>query len=101
MEELFAVKYKFFAQTVQKLQGQQAQGAKLKQRIRPKIPTRAQTSAANGKEKRHAAQQRDQLIDPQFSPCGTQGEEEQQRQHRQGVQQIQRRRKECFAEAKA
>ena len=91
MEEFFPEKDKLFAQTVQKLKGKQGKFDKTQQRIRPKIPKGAQHFAAKGEEKHHAAEEADQLIDAQLTPCGAQSKEKQQRQHAQAIEHIQRR----------
>ena len=90
MEEFFSEKDKLSAQTVQKLQRKQGQRDQTQQRIRPKIPEGAQHFAAKGEEKHHAAEEADQLIDAQLTPCGAQSEEEQKYQHQKTIKDIQR-----------
>lgn len=89
MEELFPEKQKLSAQAVQKLKGNQAEGGKPQQSIRPKIPQRTQDLAAGGEEKDESAKETNELIDPQLAACGAQCEKEQQRQHQQTVKHIQ------------
>ena len=88
MEELFAVKDKLFAQTVQKTKRKQAKRNKMQQNIRPKVPKGAQEPAAGGKEKDGAARKTEQLIDPKFSARHTQSKEKQQRRYRQAIEDV-------------
>lgn len=89
MEVFFAVKDKLFTQSVQKTKRKQAKGDKMKYQFYPEIPQRTQNLAAGSEEKGGAAQKTDELIDPQFTASGTQGEEKQQGQHQQTIENIQ------------
>ena len=89
MEEFFHIKGKLFTQTVQKTEGKENKSNQAQDHFRPEIPQRSKQRTAEREKQHHAAKKTKELIDPQFAPCGAEGKDEQQRQHRQGVQHIQ------------